>query len=288
MKIVLITGINGFLGSHLAISLSKKYNIIGLEYNLKNLVRIKNLGLRVYSSSDDLENIFRENDVFAIIHAATIYRRDIEPIETLIKTNILLPINLFELANKYHVKLFLNTDTFFNNSKYNYSYLPDYTLSKKHVIEWLLLIQKSTKLINMKIFHMYGPNDSLNKFIPSVISKLKNNEPFLDTTPGKQTRDFIYIDDVASAYESVLGFSHPNNNFNEFMIGTGNSISIKDLLLIIKDITGSKTIIRFGNLSYRENEIMESDSNISELKKIGWTSRFTIAEGIKKTISQLI
>ena len=48
MKTILITGINGFLGSHLAKTLSEKYNIIGLEYSLENLFRIAECNYKVY------------------------------------------------------------------------------------------------------------------------------------------------------------------------------------------------------------------------------------------------
>ena len=84
----------------------------------------------------------------------------------LLNTNLILPLELFQLAKQNNVKAFFNTDTFFNNPKYSYAYLPEYTLSKKHSLEWMLLNnnKNSLKLFNMKIFHMYGPNDSEKKF----------------------------------------------------------------------------------------------------------------------------
>lgn len=281
MRTILITGINGFLGSHLAKTLSKDYKIVGLEYSVKNLFRLKDYSFKVYSSDDETDTIFKENKIFAIIHAATIYRRSTEPIKNLILTNILLPVKLYELANCFNVTLFLNTDSFFNNENYNYSYLPDYTLSKKHALEWLKFIEGGCKLINMKIFHMYGAGDSQDKFIPQIISMLKNNEPYVDITSGKQTRDFIYISDVVAAYKLVLEKASLMEIYLEFEVGTGKETSVKEIILEIEKTIKSKTKLNFGALNYRPNEIMKSKANIKALCDLGWKPQITIEEGLK-------
>jgi len=285
MKTILITGINGFLGSHLAKVLSNEYNIVGLEYSSENLFRLNDYSFKVYSSGEHLETIFEEHEIFSIIHAATVYRRDAEPIENLILTNILLPVKLYELANRFNVSLFLNTDSFFNNNKYNYSYLPDYTLSKKHVLEWLKLMEGGCKLINMKIYHMYGPDDSPGKFIPQIISQLKNNEPYIDTTLGEQTRDFIYIADVVSAYRLVLQKAASSMEpFLEFEVGSGKETSIKEIILQIKESVKSTTEINFGAIDYRLNEIMDSKANNKTLCDMGWKVKYNVCQGVASTV----
>lgn len=289
MKKILITGINGFLGSNLAKALSKEYHVIGLEYSLENLFRLKGYSFKVYSSNYDLEDIFRENKIFSIIHAATVYRRNYEPVENLIYTNILLPVRLYEFAKKYSVKCFLNTDSFFNNSKYDYKYLPEYTMSKKHALEWLKIIQSEVTLINMKLFHMYGPDDAQNKFIPYIISTLIENKPNIDLSPGGQSRDFIYIDDVVSAYLTVLkSQSFSSKNYLEFEIGTGHLTTIKEIVVIIKEISESQTKLSFGALPYREDEIMQSKAENSELLKLGWNPLHNLKTGIGYTISEYL
>ena len=284
MKTILITGINGFLGSHLAKRLSKDYKIVGLEYSVENLFRLKDYSFKVYSSDEETDTIFRENEIFAVIHAATVYRRATDSIENLILTNILLPVKLYELANRFNVALFMNTDSFFNSKKYISSYLPDYTLSKKHILEWLKLLKGGCKLINMKIFHMYGPEDSSDKFIPKTILELKNNKTYLDTTSGEQTRDFIYISDVVSAYKLVLQKASLMEMFVEYEVGTGKETSIKEIILEIKKLTKSTTKLNFGALDYRINEIMKSKANIKTLCDLGWEPKYNVCEGITKTV----
>ena len=114
MKKILITGINGFLGSHLAKSLKHKFEVIGLANSIDNLYRLEGESFKVYSSKNDaLETIFLENDIFSILHVATVYKRQDDPVLPLLKANILLPIQLMELAVKNKVSVFVNTDTFF-------------------------------------------------------------------------------------------------------------------------------------------------------------------------------
>ena len=281
MRTVLITGINGFLCSHLAKELSKDYKIVGLANSIKNLYRLKDYSFKVYSSSDEICTIFKENKIFAIIHAATVYSRSTDSIQNLFLTNILLPVKLYELANRFKVALFLNTDSFFNNAKYNYSFLPEYTLSKKHALEWLKFLKGGCKLINLKIFHMYGPDDSSDKFIPQITEELKNNLPHIDITLGEQTRDFIYISDVVEAYKMVLQKSSLMETFEEFEVGTGKETSIKEIILKIKELTQSVTKLNFGALEYRSNEIMNSKANIKALCNLGWAPQITIEKGFK-------
>lgn len=286
-KKILITGINGFLGSHLAKHLKSNFEVIGLEYSLENLHRISSENFKVYSTNESpLELVFKENDFYAVVHVATVYRRQDEPILDLLNTNINLPVQLLQLSGKFNVNLFLNTDSFFNNPKYSYSYLSDYTLSKKHALEWVKLLASSSscKVANMKVFHMFGENDAPGKFIPFLIDKIKNNEQSLDLTPGTQTRDFIYVKDVVGAFEYVMNAFSDLVSYQEFDIGTGISYTIKELAILIKDITNSNTQLNFGGIPFRDGEIMESKLESFELNKIGWYPSFTLKEALKSCI----
>jgi nucleoside-diphosphate-sugar epimerase len=286
-KKILITGINGFLGSHLAKHLKLNFEVIGLEYSLENLHRISAENFKVYSSNDGpLEVVFKENDFYAVVHVATVYRRQDEPIFALLNTNINLPAQLLELSGKYHVNLFLNTDSFFNNPKYSYSYLSDYTLSKKHSLEWVKLLASSSTctVVNMKVFHMFGENDAPGKFIPFLIDKIKNNEPTLDLTPGTQTRDFIYVKDVVVAFEYVLNSFSDLESYQEFEIGTGISYTVKELALLIKEITSSNTNLNFGGIPFREGEIMNSKVENFELNKLGWKAKYSLKSALSDFI----
>jgi nucleoside-diphosphate-sugar epimerase len=287
MKTILITGINGFLGSHLAKKLSSNYNVIGLEYSLNNLYRLEGYSFPVFLSDESsIKNVFDNYKIDVVIHAATIYRRAGESFVDLINTNVVLPVKLYEIAQKNKTGLFINTDTFFNIEGTKYQYLGDYTLSKRHILEWLKVMQSETKIINMKLFHMYGPNDAPNKFIPSMISQLLKNKESIDLTPGEQKRDFIYIDDVTSAYKCVIeNIDLIKDNISEYQVATGELTSIKDFVMILKKITNSNSVLNFGAMLYREGEIMVSEADNSALIKLRWKPKVVLEEGILNIIN---
>lgn len=285
-KIILITGINGFLGSHLAKHLSSEYNIIGLANNPENLYRLDNYNFQVVKSSDeDIKKIFDHNKIFSIIHVATVYKKREESNLKLLNTNLILPVKLYELANENGVNFFINTDTFFNFPKTKYNYLSEYTLSKSHALDWLITIKNKCTLINMKLYHIYGPMDSSEKFVPSIISKIQENKGCVELTPGNQKRDFIYIEDVCSAYQVVLRNLKPEvNKHYEFEIGTGSSITIQDFVKEVKKIAKSTTDLHFGALEHRENEIMDAFADNEQILGLGWKPRFSLNKGLKKII----
>lgn len=285
MLTILITGIHGFLGSSLAKKLAGANKVIGLGNNTENTGRLLGQNFKIYSSKqDNPEQIFIDNQVDVVIHAATVYRNN-NSVVNMLKTNIELPVKLYELACKYNARLFINTDSFFNDPKADYSYLADYTLSKKHSLEWLKCIRKNVGLINMKIFHMYGPGDGSEKFVSYIITGLKNNVSHIDLTEGNQARDFIFIEDTVDAYSKVIdNYEKFETGYHHLDVGTGKLTTIKELILLAKDITQSSTVLNFGKLSYRQGEIMSAVANNEALIQLGWQNNFSVKDGLLKTI----
>ena len=106
---------------------------------------------------------------------------------------------------------------------------------------------------------------------------MKNNEPSIDLTKGEQLRDFVYIEDVVSAYEFVIGKQDLlMSDYNLFQVASGELITLKDLLYLIRRFTKSTSILNFGALSYRENELMKSIADNSELLALGWKPNYSI------------
>ena len=74
--------------------------------------------------------------------------------------------------------------------------------------------------------------------------------------------------------------------FQEYEIGSGQSISIRNFVETVHKITNSHTQLNFGALPYRDDEIMYSQANITALRQLGWSNLTTLTEGIEKTIQQ--
>ncbi len=283
MQTMLITGINGFLGSNLAKAFSNEYNIIGLEYGLENLQRIKDCNYKIYDVRHGIPNtLFTEQHIDIIIHAATFYGRENESVKTLATANLFIPFELLDQAINHQCSLFINTDTVLDR------FVNTYALTKRHFQEWLYLRKNEIKIINMQLEHFYGPGASPSNFITTMIDRLKDNEPQIDLTFGEQLRDFIYIDDVISAYKQIL-FSNFKiiDKYSSFQVCTGELWTIKNLVLRIKNLTNSTSELRFGKIPYRKDELMKSKSDNSKLRMLGWQCEVLLSDGINKLLESI-
>ena len=289
VKKILITGATGFLGSHLLPALiDKGYDIIILKRSFSNTWRIQNVLSQIESYDIDkvsIKKIFDENEIGGIIHLATDYgRKNNSDTIQMFKANIELPAKLLDLGCKYRIIFFINTHTFWN-SKYNL-----YSAMKNSFIEIAKYFSANfkVKFINMKIEHMYGEKDEYSKFIPFVIKNILEGKE-IRATKGEQKRDFIYVNDVIDAYLKVLdNLGNLNDNFIEFEIGTGNSISLRDLLSKIEEVINKKANIniKWGAIPYKKNEIFDSKANTEKAKQyLGWTPKYDISNGLKRTIN---
>lgn len=278
-KTILITGINGYLGSSLAKTLAAEFNIVGLEYRVEHLYRLEKHNFKVYPSEEGIpDSLFKENKIEIIIHVATFYGKN-EDIAKMAKANLFLPLELLNKAITYNCNLFINTDTVLAR------FTNIYSLTKRQFREWLFIRSNEIKIINMQLEHFYGPDANQTNFISAMIQKLNQNIPRIDLTNGEQCRDFIYIDDVVSAYHKVIKEAHTiPEKFKTYQVCSGESISIKNLMITLKEITGSHSILDFGAIPYRENELMEPFSNNEELRKLDWKPRVSLKQGLNKLI----
>ena len=279
---ILITGGSGFLGSKLVESFVKKgHKVSILKRAGTDLSRIEPFldKISVYDV-DELDTLFGRISVDTIIHTATSYGRQGEGLSDVYGTNVLFPLKLIEYAVNSGVRFFINTDTMLP------SLTNAYSLSKANFyqIGKYLSSNRKIKFINLKIEHFYGVGEDRSKFISYVIKQCLSTSASLQLTPGEQLRDFIYIDDVVSAYEAVLAKAKSDDSeifLQEFNVGSGRLISIKDLVKKIRDITGSIIELDFGALPYRENELMATDLNINPLIALGWKPKTCLDGGLK-------
>ncbi len=307
-KTILLTGATGFLGSFL---LEK---LLAQQYQVVILKRISSPTWRIASHLDKikcydleqvpLEQLFQEQQIEAVIHTATTYGRKNESVSQIFESNFSLPLKLLELALRYKVGLFLNTDTFFNEQLQLPDNLNHYVSSKKQFLRCAqeqvqkLVPEQRFQLINLKIEQLYGPKDSVEKFVPSTIKKLLLQEP-LDLTLGAQKRDFVYVEDAAAAYCLLLkhyfsGADLHDNQCNQYPsakrylevgLGSGTAISIRDFVLLLKELSSSQSQLNFGALPYRQNEIMDSVAEAQQLRALGWKEQYSLTAGLQQTIN---
>jgi len=283
MKNILLTGGTGFLGSSLLRSLiDANYNVIVLKRSFSNDHRIKEFYPVIKTLDIDLnplEKIFNEMRIDIILHCATDYGRKINDNLQIVEANLILPLKLLELGYKNGVECFINTDTILDKG------VNEYSLSKKQFKDWLIVYSKKMVCLNIALEHFYGPGDDKTKFISFIIDNLNRNVEKIDLTPGEQTRDFIYIDDTVNAFMTIISkYRDGQLGFYDYEVGTGNSYSIRYVVELIKRISGNNTtLLNFGAVSYRENEVMDCTSNNGPVKALGWECKYTLEEGLVKT-----
>ncbi|EAJ0636599.1 NAD(P)-dependent oxidoreductase, partial [Campylobacter jejuni] len=146
------------------------------------------------------------------------------------------------------------------------------------------------QIINCKLEHMYGYGDDENKFVGFLLKQMENNENEIQLTKGEQKRDFIYIEDVVDAYILLLKKSNQLKQFNEFDIGTGNQITIKEFCLYFRecfeDYKQINTLLRFGAIPYRKNELMFVEENIQPLFDLGFRPKYDYKKGIETILKE--
>jgi len=291
---VLITGATGFLGSHLVKALlNDNYKIVILKRSFSKTKRIDDVLSQCYVYNIDqceLSKPFEDlGKIDAVIHTATCYGRNNETTAAIVEANVVFPLKLLEASSLYRTDIFFNTDTCFNKDSVSYSYLNAYTTSKKHFLDWgkQFAQKQSIKFVDLKLEHIFGAGDDDSKFVTYIIKGCLNSVEKLKLTAGEQKRDFIHVDDVVSIYRLLLGKLQKEPSFyQEYPIGSGKAISIKEFVEIIHRITQSKTTLEFGALPYREGEIMFSEANINRLKTLGFQYTESLIDKLKKTIEE--
>ncbi len=290
---VLITGATGFLGSHLVNKfVDKRDKVIILKRSTSDIYRINEVFDKVISYDVDsvsIQQAFIENDIDVVIHTACNYGRSNESLIKIVQTNILFGLEVLENSIKFNTDTFLNTDTFFNTDIILQKHLNVYARSKKQFLEWLEMKSTEIQVINMKLEHMYGPEDSITKFVPWFISQLRSDVEEIKLTRGEQKRDFIYVEDVVSAFEIVLNKKSKLSSYTEFDVGTGNLTSLKEFVKKIKSVYeaiegNTNTRLNFGAIPYKDDEMMSVDTNNKKLLELGWEPLIGVEEGLRKII----
>lgn len=291
---ILLTGATGFLGSHLLVGLlANGHEVIAIKRSYSNTSRISNslkhkkLHLYDIDLIDD-QTLFTNHSIDTIVHTATEYGRGNTPTVQILQANLILPLRLVELGIKNGVNCFINTDSYFNKYNNTYSNLLNYSLSKNSLLGWLNQLTGKIKVINIVLEHIYGSHDSESKFVESVIKNIAVQKvKKMALTHGHQRRDFIYVDDVVSAFLKLIEYGQNHNFiFKKFEVGTGESIQVRDLPELVKKISKSPTVLAFGEITYRSDELMDSKADISQLRELNWVPKISITDGIRKILTE--
>ncbi len=297
---VLVTGGAGFIGSHISDGLiDEGYEVIvvddlsaGKEDNIHEKANFYKLDIQ----SSSLEDVFRKEQPDFVNHQAA--QKDVrvsvsDPIYDA-KINILGTINLLQNCMKYKVKkiVFASTggamygeqETFPATETHPVRPISPYGITKlvaEHYMHYYKTLY-GLDYVSLRYSNVYGPRqDPFGEagVVAIFVQKLLNGEQPIINGDGKQTRDFVYVEDVVKA--NILAIK---NNVSDciFNIGTGNEISINQVFNDLREIINTSIDKKHGppNQGEQQRSVIEC----SKAKKIlCWEPKILLIDGLKKT-----
>jgi UDP-glucose 4,6-dehydratase len=309
-KNVLITGACGFIASNVLIYLSNKYSDINfinfdiLDYcaSLENLLEIENNAnykfIKGDICSEDLVNyVMMSEKIDVVMHFAAnshVCNSFLDPIK-FTKTNVLGTHILLEAARKNCVKLFIHvsTDEIYGEDLND---TPMNETQRMNPSNPYASSKAAAELMAMSYYHsfglpviisrcnnVYGRHQFIEKMIPKFICQLLRGLPITIHGTGENLRNFLFIDDVSRAFETLLFNGKIGEIYN---IGGSNeysNIKIARKLISLMDIdnTDDKMITfvkdrKFNDFRYN----ITSD----KIKALGWVEECSFDYGITNTI----
>ena len=129
-------------------------------------------------------------------------------------------------------------------------------------------------------FYQYGPYEQVQRLVPSVIVSLLRNQ-VAKVTKGEQVRDFLHVEDVASAIWAVAqsDLTGPVN------IASGKRITVKEIIEKVGKIIDRPELIEYGGLPYNRSDPMFvcADNRLLALNT-AWTPKYDLEQGLRQTV----
>jgi UDP-glucose 4-epimerase len=297
---ILVTGGAGFIGSHLVDRLIQEGHEVSIVDDLSTGKK-KNVNPnadfhKLDILSPKLERVFKKQRPEAILHHAAQMdvRRSVKDPIFDGQVNILGTVNLLEQAVKVGTKrvifassggaVYGEQEQFPATETHSTRPVSPYGVSKLAGEHYLYYYGRTYGLqwTSLRYANVYGPRqDPFGEAGVVAIFTLKllqNEQPVINGT-GKQTRDYIAIDDVVEANMAVL-----NNGLTEtFNVGTGRETTVNQLFRMLAEAVGSPIKERYG--PERRGEQARSCVDAGKLARAAeWEARTSLVDGLKRTV----
>jgi nucleoside-diphosphate-sugar epimerase len=132
-----------------------------------------------------------------------------------------------------------------------------------------------------RIFFSYGPGEHPDRLVAHVVSAILQGRP-ARCTHGDQLRDYLYVEDVASALIAILDsdLQGPVN------VGSGQPTRLKDMILTIARALGREDLVELGALPVAEDDPPLVLADVGRLaEELGWRPDSSLDDGIEHTIA---
>jgi nucleoside-diphosphate-sugar epimerase len=132
-----------------------------------------------------------------------------------------------------------------------------------------------------RVFSLFGPREPDGRLVPGAIAALRAGRPF-PATAGAQVRDWLHVEDVASAFVALAEAGADG----EFNVARGHGASVREVLETIGDLTGRGDLIAFGARPGNDWDPSTTIGDSSKLQALGWRPRYALRDGLADTIAR--
>ena len=313
MKTFLITGGAGFIGSTLAERLLNENNRVIVidnfcdfydpsikEKNIEKCLDNENYILYRADIRDmkELEKIFNENKIDAIVHLAAMagVRPSIENPILYQEVNGIGTQNILEQAKKHNINslVMASSSSVYGNCKevpFREDFVVDYAISpyaatkkSNEVMAHVYHKLYNMNIIMLRFFTVYGPKQrpdlAINKFTRLMLEG-KKIPMFGD---GSTSRDYTYVDDIVDGIIKSVNYVENNHNVYEIInIGNSSPVSLLEMINTIGEVLGVTPDIEM--LPMQAGDVERTFADVSKAKRLlGYEAKTTFKDGIKKFV----
>ncbi|NEU10296.1 NAD(P)-dependent oxidoreductase [Flavihumibacter sp. R14] len=297
---VLITGITGFIGSHIAENLvNQNFHVIGLKRIESDPWRCLEFSERIDwvaldEGSWQAEIIEKRPDI--IIHSAWIgVTADSRDDWSEQGRNIPFLISLLEIGTAVKLKrfIFLGSQAEYGliNGKVSElettSPISAYGTVKLASLEILKSFASlnEIKWVWLRVFAVFGEKEDSTWLIPSVISKMLSEQQ-MDLTYGEQKYAYMYVQDLSDVIANII---HKDVESGVYNISSNEVRTLRSLLELIKNEINPSFKLNFGAIPYRKNQSMHVEGSIEKIEKQLGKVKFTdFNEALDRTVQYYI
>lgn len=310
MKHYLITGGAGFVGSKLIRTIFREQPGVKItcidNFDSFYSADIKQLNIREFKSNPDFHFLFID---LASTSVNELSEAVIDPVDTIIhlaakagvrpsiqnpmayqQANVIGTQNLLDFAKEKNIKQFVfasSSSVYGINEHFPWieeeTLLPisPYAMTKQagemlgHVYSRLFGI----RFIALRIFTVYGPAQRPDLAIHKFVKAILKGEPITMYGDGSSSRDYTFVDDIVQGLLAAVQYD--KSEFEIMNLGNSYSISLKELIKMIEEVTEKKIIIQ--QLPEQTGDLPKTFADISKAKKLlGYNPQTMLKDGIKK------
>ena len=304
MGTVLVTGAAGFIANRVARDLAAEHKVVAID-NVNDYydVRLKEHRIEALDGIEfhriDIENkaamqpLFEKNQFDAVVNLAARagVRYSMENPHVYMTTNAHGSLNLLELMREFDVKKYVLAST---SSLYAGQQMPfveslavntpisPYAASKKaaEVMAYSYHFLFGIDVSVVRYFTVYGPAGRPDMSIFRFIQWIDQGVPIELFGDGSQSRDFTYVDDIASGTIAALkpvGYEIIN-------LGGGNQpISMNTVIATLEDLLGKKAKINYRD--FHKADLKSTWADISKANNLlGWEPKISLQEGLENSV----